>query len=101
MVKHSAPIPSRPAFSNVAGLPHASHSGGCGIVHGRGRIARSGIENPEPEWEYRGIVSMANSSGNASSNRSRVSSGPAMPKPWYSVLDDPLPTPSSNRPSLR
>ena len=28
-------------------------------------------------------------------------SASGMPKPWYSVLDDPRPTPSSNRPPLR
>ena len=41
-------MPSRPAFSNVDGLPHASHSGGCGTVHGRGSTARDGIEKLSP-----------------------------------------------------
>ena len=28
-------------------------------------------------------------------------SASGMPKPWYSVLDDPRPVPNSNRPLLR
>ena len=100
-MKQSAPIPRRPAFSNVAGLPHASHSGGCGTVQGRGRTVRDGIEKPGPSWEYGASVSIRTTSGSASSNRSRVSSGPGMPKPRYSVLDEPRPVPSSKRPRLR
>ena len=48
MVKHSTPMPSLPAFSNVPGLPHATHSGGWGLVTGLGKISRAGIEKLSP-----------------------------------------------------
>src|SRR5262249_58957360 len=41
-LKHSAPKPRRAAFSKVDGLPHATHSGGGGLVLGFGRPLRSG-----------------------------------------------------------
>ena len=63
IVKQSAPMPSRPAFSNVAGLPHASQSGGCGTVHGRGSTVRDGIENPSPVVRVRRLAQDAHDLG--------------------------------------
>ena len=46
--KQSAPSPSRPAFSKVDGLPHATQSGGWGLVYGFGSTLRSGIRKYLP-----------------------------------------------------
>ena len=48
IVKHSTPSPMRAAFSNVAGLPAATHIGGCGFANGLGSTLRGGIEKNCP-----------------------------------------------------
>ena len=47
-VKQITPRPMRAAFSNVSGLPAATHSGGCGFTYGFGNTLRSGIEKNLP-----------------------------------------------------
>ena len=50
-VKQMTPRPIFAAFSNVSGLPAATHSGGCGFTYGFGSTLRSGIEKNLPSYE--------------------------------------------------
>ena len=52
VVKHSTPRPMRAAFSNVPGLPAATHIGGCGSLYGFGSTLRGGIEKNLPSKLY-------------------------------------------------
>jgi len=56
---------------------------------------RSGIEKNRPSNEYFSWAHIFLNSSITSSHISRVSSGSVMPKPAFSVVDDPPPVPNS------
>ena len=92
----------RAAFSNVDGLPAATHIGGCGEEYGFGSTLRAGIEKNRPSKPgYSSARHILRNSPTTSSNMSRVRSGSVMPKPFCSVVDEPRPMPNSKRPSDR
>ena len=91
----------RAAFSKVAGLPAATHIGGCGLVAGLGRTFRGGIEKNRPSNAYSVSRHIRWNWGTTSSNICRVRSGSRMPNPRISMVDDPRPIPNSKRPWLR
>ena len=92
----------RAAFSNVDGLPAATHIGGCGSEYGFGSTLRGGIEKYVPSCPaYSSARHILRNSPTTSSNMSRVRSGSVMPNPFCSVVDEPRPMPNSKRPSER
>ena len=95
------PRPSFAAFSNVSGLPAATHIGGWGFTNGLGSTLRSGIEKKRPSNRYESWPHILRNSGITSSNISLVRSGSWMPKPACSVVDEPRPVPKSKRPPDR
>src|SRR3954469_25142053 len=92
------PRPRRPAFSNVGGVPAATHIGGCGATNGLGRTFRGGIENHSPSCEYWCSRHIFGNSRMVSSHISLVVSLLGIPNPCCSVDDDPRPVQNSNRP---
>jgi hypothetical protein len=100
-VKQSAPTPSSPASTNVAGLEQASQIGGFGLEYGFGRTSRLGILKYLPSNSYGSSAHMRGISSSDSRHIGFVSAALGMSNPAHSVDDEPRPVPNSTRPSDR
>ena len=99
VVKHSTPRPMRAAFSNVPGLPAATHIGGCGSCSGFGSTLRGGIEKNSPS--KRVLVSRhmrLNCGSDLVEHLAWSARGRRCRSRVCSVVDEPRPMPNSNRP---